>query len=487
MKQSPPVIVGCGIAGLTVALTLAPRPAIILARKVPGLETSSNLAQGGIAAAMGADDSPELHAQDTMAAGAFHGDPAIIHLVTRAGPQAIRQLAAWGVAFDRDGQGRLDLTLEGAHCRRRVVHAGGDGTGAAVVRTLMDRARSTPSITIVEDANVVGLAAGDNGITGVAFTHHGKARTIATDNVVLATGGSGALWQYTTNPLGSWGHGLVLASRAGAALRDLEFVQFHPTAIDSGQDPLPLASESLRGEGAILINDLGERFMACEPMGDLSPRDVVSRAIWAQLQDGRRVFLDVHRIASFATRFPTIYDLCRTAGIDPVRQPIPVRPAAHYHMGGIAVDMQGRTNVDGLWAGGEAAATGLHGANRLASNSLLEAVVFGRRIAQGILGAAARAPATAVAFPEAPPIAKPEERDRIRSLMMRHVGVQRDKAGLETAVEALSPLAVRCDMALAALLIARAALAREESLGAHCRTDFPEIHCEPKYAFGPSA
>jgi L-aspartate oxidase len=507
--MTPPVIIGAGLAGLSVALSLAPRPVIVLARKPTGQESSSVLAQGGIAAAMGPDDSPYLHEQDTLAAGAGLCDPSIVRMITESAPAAIRQLSAWGVAFDRE-QGQLDLGLEGAHSRRRIVHANGDGTGAAVIKALYAKARAAPSITFIEDAIATEITTDENGVTGVTYLSGSTATHIAANNVILATGGVGALWPHTTNPLDSWGQGLALAARAGAELRDLEFVQFHPTGIDAGFDPTPLASESLRGEGAVLINDRGENVMAGEPRGALEPRDVVTRAIWKQLQQGRRVFLDGRMIADFAARFPSVYALCAKAGIDPQREPIPVRPIAHYHMGGAAVDFEGRTTVEGLWACGEVAATGLHGANRLASNSLLEAAVFGQRIAASIIraeripsplrGGLGRgesglvelsglmnncSPQVSAPPPNLPregggiplrlPQKKtPEERRMIRDIMEMHVGVVRGKAGLEKAIAHLSPLADRSGMALVGLMIATAALHREESRGAHSRLDFPE-------------
>ncbi len=497
--SQPPVIIGSGIAGLTVALAMAPQPVIVLTRKTIGQESSSILAQGGIAAAMGPDDTPELHAQDTIAAGAGLCDPAIVRMVTQAAPAAIQQLMDWGVAFDKNRAGEIDVCLEGGHGRRRVVHADGDGTGAAVTKALAARALKTPSITVIDDANATAITTNANSVTGVTYVGNGKTEHIATDNIVLATGGVGALWPHTTNPHGSWGQGILLAARAGAALRDLEFVQFHPTGIDVGLDPMPLASESLRGEGAVLINDRGERFMNGSEHDELAPRDIVARAIWAQLQQGRRVFLDARMIPDFAQRFPTIYRLCLGAGLDPTRQPIPVRPTAHYHMGGVATDADGRTNLNGLWACGEVAATGLHGANRLASNSLLEAVVFGLKVAKGIENCHSRESGNPAARVNAPyesknghsyetPLAtltargrsQPDPRFRgddtagtIRAIMEKHVGVLRDKEGLEQAIDALTPLAAHSGMALVGLMIATAALHREESRGAHCRTDFP--------------
>jgi len=477
----PPVIIGSGIAGLSVALSLAPRKVIILTRGGIGEKSSSILAQGGIAAAIGSGDSPSLHAEDTIRAGAGLCYPEVVRVAAESAPDAINKLAEWGVIFDRDEQGRMDLGLEGAHSKRRIVHAGGDSTGAEIVKALAVRARATPSISLVGEAEAVCVTTGDCGVTGVAFLRRGSMHHIVTDNVILATGGAGALWLDSTAPNESWGQGLVLAAMAGAKLQDIEFMQFHPTGIETGSNPVPLASESLRGEGAVLINDRNEEFMSGFPRGCLEPRDVVTRAIQRQMQEDRRVFLDVRAISGFPTRFPSVYSLCKAAGIDPLRRPVPVRPVAHYHMGGVAVDIDGRTGVDGLWACGEASSTGLHGANRLASNSLLEAVVFGRRTAEAVLGSAARkirAPQT-LDFPLSRETE--DERRALRRMMSACAGVLRHKSGLEQAMAWLERRAKRSHMAFAALMIVKAALSREESRGAHYRSDFPATAPEARH------
>jgi L-aspartate oxidase len=313
------------------------------------------------------------------------------------------------------------------------------------------------------------LLTADSSICGVVLRRGTEQTAFRTNAVVLASGGAAALWRDTTNPHENWGSGLALAARAGATLADLEFMQFHPTAIDIGRDPMPLASEALRGEGAVLVDETGTRFIH-----ELQPRDIVARAIWQQIAKGRCVFLDARQALGdkFAARFPTIHALCASGGIDPATMPIPVRPAAHYHMGGVRTDARGRADVAGLWACGEVAATGLHGANRLASNSLLEAASFGQRVAGDIKGIAV----TGAGF--GPARYRDSRADgtqeKIRSIMSENVGVTRDRAGLERAIAFLAPLTRRSDMALVASMIAEAALQREESRGAHCRTDFPQ-------------
>jgi L-aspartate oxidase len=378
-----PVIIGGGLAGLMTTLALAPQPVLLLTGPPLGLESSSVLAQGGIAASIGADDDASLHLADTLAAGDGLCDETIAASILAAASAAIEQLVRLGVMFDRDSSNMIALGLEAAHSRHRIVHAGGDATGRAVIRALVRRVRETPSITVIEGITAQRLIVEDNAVLGL-LGHTARGPVLfATDRVVIATGGIGGLFSHGTNPAGSFGQGLALAARAGAIMADLEFVQFHPTALDSESFPLKLISEAVRGEGAILIDESSDRFMADEPGAELAPRDVVTRRVWRHMAAGHRIFLDARNAKGldFARRFPTITAHCRKAGIDPVTQPIPVRPAAHYHMGGIAVDKNGRTSIDGLWACGEAACTGLHGANRLASNSLLEAAVCGGWVA----------------------------------------------------------------------------------------------------------
>ena len=476
------VVIGGGIAGLATALGLAPLPTTLIAKAPLGTEASTPWAQGGIAAAMGADDAPALHAADTLAAGSGLCDPAVAKRVAEAAASCLADLAAWGMAFDRAATGELALGLEAAHSRRRIVHAGGDSTGRRVIEALARTARTLPSIEIIEDARVTGLVLDGGAVAGVIAERNGQVTYLPARAVVLATGGIGGLYAHTTNPLGATGSGIALAARAGAILRDMEFVQFHPTAIAVGNDPMPLASEAIRGEGAILINARGVRFMEKIPGKELAPRDVVARAVWREMAAGNDVYLDARAIGKdFPARFPSVTAFCRRAGLDPVTQAIPVRPAAHYHMGGVAVDQSGRSSVPGLWACGEVAATGLHGANRLASNSLLEALAYARWIAEDIAGREATQAGTTVPLPAATAVRIDAAcRARIRRLMSEAVGVIRDDAGLAAAISQLEALAFAAprpsmgtDLALVCLLIASAAYKRSESRGGHCRRDYP--------------
>ncbi|MBS0521121.1 MAG: L-aspartate oxidase, partial [Proteobacteria bacterium] len=366
--------------------------------------------------------------------------------------------------------------LEAAHGRRRIAHVTGDGTGAAIMRAVVAAVRATSSITVIEGVEVRRLLVVDGRIAGLVAAGSFGPHLLPARRVVLATGGLGGLFAHTTNPLGAIGQGLALAARAGAALADMEFVQFHPTALDVTLDPMPLVSEAVRGEGAILIDETGRRFMEGRGRAELEPRDVVSRAVASHIAGGHRVFLDARTALGprFAERFPGIAERCRTAGIDPATIPIPVRPAAHFHMGGVAVDAEGRSTIEGLWACGEAAATGLHGANRLASNSLLEAVVMAGDVAESV----AAAPAGPLPLPQPAALPAAPDAGAIRGLVDETLGVVRDQAGLLTAIEQVGRLAfsehAAADPALVALFIARAALHREESRGGHWRRDFPQ-------------
>ncbi|MBV9655882.1 MAG: L-aspartate oxidase [Acetobacteraceae bacterium] len=483
-----PVVIGGGIAGLLTALHLAPVPCILLTEAPLGEGGSSALAQGGVAAAVGADDSVASHVADTIAAGDGLCDAETVSRILGDGPGAIDYLAGLGVRFDRDAQGALLLGLEGAHGSRRIVHAEGDATGRAIMRGLTRAVRTTPSIRVLECVAARQLVLRDGAIGAVlaASVPGGEAVLLPTRRVVLATGGIGGLFEHTTNPPGSIGQGLFLAARAGAILADPEFVQFHPTALDAGTRPLPLISEAVRGEGAVLIDETGTRIMGAYGRGELEPRDVVARAVWRHGCAGHRVFLDATRClgAGFARRFPSIAALCREAGIDPATQPIPVRAAAHYHMGGVWTDGEGRSSVPGLWACGEVAATGLHGANRLASNSLLEAAVTARWVAASVAGAGGAAiPVLSGSIPPAAPDAA-----AVRPIVTEALGLERTGPTLARAVAMLLPLAQRGSAAegpaALALIMAVAALGRPESRGAHHRSDAPQLRAgEPTRTF----
>lgn len=476
-----PVIIGAGLAGLMTALCLSPQPVVVLSKASLGAEASSAWAQGGIAAAVGPDDDPAQHLADTLKAGDGLCDPDIVSRIVSAGPTTVERLVRLGVRFDHVVGGILRLGREAAHGRRRIVHAAGDSTGQEILRAVIGAVHATPSITVLAGLEARRLIVEDNTVAGVLASNQDGMAILLTRQVVIATGGIGGLFLHTTNPAGSFGHGLAFAARAGAALRDLEFIQFHPTALEGNTYPLALVSEAVRGEGAILIDETGRRFMENLPEAELAPRDVVARAVWRQLDSGHRVFLDARNApgSRFAEQFPRIAALCRDAGFDPALQPIPIRPAVHYHMGGIAVDAAGRSTVDGLWACGEAACTGMHGATRLASNSLLEAAVCADWVANDIAGTApARIQPPSVPVP--PPATDPKV---VRQVLSNTAGVLRDREGLAKAVAALLPLALAggaaADPALVGLMIAVSALLRRESRGAHCRTDFPDHAAGP--------
>jgi len=519
------LIVGGGIAGLRAAVGLAGAGRVLVLTKADPAESNTGYAQGGIAAAVGDDDSPELHAADTMRAGDGLCDEAAVRVLVEDGPRYVRELIDWGTRFDRDANGRPALGREAAHSVRRVLHAG-DATGREIGRVLWERVRSLPSVDIVDHALVTELLIEDGRVAGVRFFDaHGAsakrgegvpaervrgagapgvAKDVRARATLLATGGAGQVFRETTNPAVATGDGIALAYRAGARVADLEFVQFHPTALNRTDAPRFLISEALRGEGARLVNAAGEPFMTrYHRDGDLAPRDIVARSIARESErTGEAIFLTLaHLDAAYVRRrFPTIDEMCRRIGLDLARDPIPVGPAAHYIMGGVDTDEWGRTSLPGLYAAGEVACTGVHGANRLASNSLLEGLVFGARAASAmqepprsarlkgdrvmvngswLMAVSDRSGMTISHQSSAMTI------EGIRDLMWRCAGLFRTREGLETAVAALDAADVAATPATAeggrhrnlvtvARLIARAALRREESRGGHFRADFPK-------------
>jgi L-aspartate oxidase len=493
VREADVVVLGAGAAGLSVALGLAGRRVDLLAKGPLGRTGNSPLAQGGIAGAVGPGDSPALHAADTLAAAGELADPAAVGRLTQEAPARLAELVALGAHFDRDRTGRLDLAREAAHSRARVLHVR-DATGTEVVRALGVSLREQSGLSVFEGAFALEPARDGSRLAGVLARHADGALVLHRARaVVLATGGLGQVFARTTNPPEATGDGLALGWHAGARLADVEFVQFHPTALDVGADPMPLLTEALRGAGAILVDEDGQRLLAnAGPEGELLPRDVVARMLWSALASGRRAFLDARPAVgeAFPERFPTVFEACRQHGLDPRTEPIPVSPAAHYHMGGVHVDLDGRTNVPGLWAAGEVASTGVHGANRLASNSLLEALVFGARAARSVGEALSWLPRPAAAL-DVPSINGRDDvsgeegaaatRAEIRRLMWEKVGLVRTGTRLREALDRIEALAAALpegaaetrNLATAAHLVTTAALARPESRGAHFRADHP--------------
>ncbi|MEO7520770.1 MAG: L-aspartate oxidase, partial [Gemmatimonas sp.] len=484
--------VGSGVAGLhTAARASAHGPVTVLTKRTL-FDSATAYAQGGIAAALGAGDSPELHRRDTLAAGAALCDAAAVQVLVEEGPARVRELQANGARFDLEPDGDFKLGKEAAHSRRRIVHAQGDQTGAEVARALVAKVREASNITVHETARVLDLIVFDDGdgpqVAGVRASIAGRAVEILADATVLATGGCGQIFRHTTNPQVATGDGFAIAHRAGARLADMEFVQFHPTALATRENPLALISEAVRGEGAILLNARGHRFMPeRHRLAELAPRDVVAREIFREQAANGPVMLDATKLGSgFAIRFPGIFAICRARGIDPSREPIPVTPAAHYMMGGVVTDLAGRSSLPRLYAVGEVARTGVHGANRLASNSLLEGLVFAERVARDLLGT-----------PEELPV-PPEERwtvptlddrgaaqvaaDAIRDMMWTYCSISRTAPGLRRCVAGLAAIAERLspgateerNLLETAGLVAEASLLRKESRGGHFRSDFPK-------------
>jgi L-aspartate oxidase len=480
------LVVGSGVAGLHTAWRAAEHGDVLLLTKRSLFDSATAYAQGGIAAALGAGDSPELHRRDTLAAGAALCDAAAVEVLVEEGPARVRELQTAGAQFDLDPSGQLKLGREAAHSKHRIVHAHGDQTGAEVARTLIDRVHESDRVGVIEKARVLDLVVHGGECVGVRASLAGRATDILADAIVLATGGCGQVYRYTTNPVVATGDGFAIAHRAGARLADMEFVQFHPTALDTPENPLQLISEAVRGEGAILVNERGERFMVKRhAQAELAPRDVVARAIFRE-QKGGRVFLDARKIgARFAKRFPGILSICKARGIDPRKDLIPVTPAAHYMMGGVVTELNGRSTLARLYAVGEVARTGVHGANRLASNSLLEGLVFAERVArdlESIVPLGVEPPEEAWRVPVLTDRGAAQvAADAVREVMWKNAAIARTAKGLRLALAQLSDIESRLpvgateeqNLVETARLIAEAALLRKESRGGHYRTDFP--------------
>src|SRR6266513_4660198 len=481
------LVVGSGVAGLHTAWRASEHGDVLLLTKRSLFDSATSYAQGGIAAALGAGDSPELHRKDTLAAGAALCDAAAVEVLVEEGPARVRELQTAGARFDLDPTGRLKLGREAAHSKNRIVHAHGDQTGAEVARTLIDRVHESERVGVIEKARVLDLIVRRDECVGVRASIAGRPAEIIAAVTVLATGGCGQVFRYTTNPVVATGDGFAIAHRAGARLADMEFVQFHPTALDTPENPLQLISEAVRGEGAVLLNEEGKRFMLeRHRLAELAPRDVVAREIFRERIGGRGVFLDARMLGkSFEQRFPGIFAICRARGVDPSVDLIPVTPAAHYMMGGVVTDLRGRASLNRLYACGEVSRTGVHGANRLASNSLLEGLVFAERVSRDMIDTK-KIPT--------PPRKKnwdvPVLRDRgaaqvaadaIRQVMWDYCGIDRSAKGLRLGLAKLKEIESRlpdgateeANMVQTSLLIADAALLRKESRGGHYRSDFP--------------
>jgi L-aspartate oxidase len=469
--RRPVVVVGCGVAGLVTALAAAPMPVRLLCRTREGDGTASALAQGGIAAALDPADSPAAHAQDTLAAGAGHNDAAMVRWLCAQAPATIDWLQMQGVVFDSDAEGRLQLGREGGHQAARIVHAGGDASGAALVHALRERVQRAPHVQWCGGVDVDALLLRDGTVCGVRTSDTlGHQHEIEASAVVLATGGIGALFARTSNPPGADGAGLALALAAGAQPRDLEFMQFHPTALDVAGHCLPLVTEALRGAGARLRDASGRSLMAgLHPLGDLAPRDVVARRLWQAQRDGSRTWLDASAVTGdWNVRFPSVLAACRAHAIDPRHAPIPVAPAAHFHMGGVATDRDGRTSLPGLYAVGEIACNGVHGANRLASNSLLEGVACGRRLGALLAGQARTGAHSAGArWIERGASLAATELSVSRDILWQAAGPVRQVTAMRRALQALEGLAATGWQGRLARRLLVSALHRPMSLGAH--------------------
>ncbi|WP_067930287.1 L-aspartate oxidase [Alicyclobacillus kakegawensis] len=499
------VVVGSGLAGTTASWLLAEFSEVLQVSQSPPEGSNSWAAQGGVAAAARGDDSPRLHALDTLAAGKRLCDTRQVERLTERAPQLMAWLASIGAAFDRDEAGRVRLGLEGAHSQPRIWHAGGDATGRHLLQAVREAAARQPNLARWTDMQVRGLLLCGGRVVGVSGLRGGRTAVVyARRAVILASGGIGQLYPYTSNPQGAVGSGIALAYLAGAEAANMEFVQFHPTVLDVPGNPRFLISEAVRGAGARLIDERGEPLMAAFPRGDLEPRDVVARQIHQRLLTRGRVFLDARTVAGFADRFPTIAERLAECGMDPARDPIPVAPAAHFFMGGIRADLSGRTSLPGLFVLGEAACTGVHGANRLASNSLLECLLMAHecaaywrgaeggdvdgRIGEGMTayrnarahGAPAGSASAGLPEAEEQVEVRPDDEpllNKVRQVLWTAGGIVRDDASLAAGLQQVAALAARHPDSPAvtlSTLILRAAQLRRESRGAHFRSDAPE-------------
>jgi L-aspartate oxidase len=481
------LVVGSGVAGLFTAWRCADQGPVMLMTKRTLRDSNTMWAQGGIAAALGAGDSPELHRRDTLAAGAALCDVNAVDVLVNEGPDRVRELVEAGARFDLNARGDFKLGKEAAHSRRRIVHAQGDQTGAEVSRALIEKVHDSPSVQVLETARVLDLIQVDGRCIGVKAAVDGKPVEVYAEAVVMATGGLGQVYRHTTNPTVATGDGFAIAHRAGARMADMEFVQFHPTALATRENPLALVSEAVRGEGATLLDGDGRRFMpGIHKQAELAPRDIVAREIFRAQQRTGIVHLDARALTDFDTRFPGIFALCSARGVDPRTDLIPVTPAAHYMMGGIVTNLHGRTTVPGMYACGEVACTGVHGANRLASNSLLEGLVFAERVSRD----AATLKPHGITAPLPEEWTVPDDFDRgaaqvaaddVRSVMWQHAGIDRTARGLRVAAAQVESIEARLpagateemNMVQTARLIVQAALLRKESRGGHYRSDFP--------------
>ena len=492
------IVIGSGISGLMTAISLYPRKVTLISKKKLGEASSSAWAQGGIAAAIGNDDSPKIHFEDTIKASSGLSDEKIVKIITDEAASIIKFLEEKGVDFDKDHLKNFLMSQEAAHTRRRVLKVNGDSSGKEIIKTLINNIQKLENITILEDVTIDEIITENNNVIGLIGRHIGKNIVdnftfFKAPNVVLATGGLGSIYEHTTNPRDIYGEGIAMAARAGAILSDMEFVQFHPTGMDIGLDPTPLLTEALRGDGAKLVDENDNQFMKLiHPSGDLAPRDIVARELQKLKDLGHSTFLDCRKFSEkqLQTLFPSAYNFLKKANIDFTKEKIPVTPVAHYHMGGVLVNENGKSSIKGLWACGEVSSTGAHGANRLASNSLLEAFVFGKRIASSINSEVLNnTKDEKINFKKYLPKERTSSRIRakkyiwqLRNIMSDLVGVYRNEQKLKKAFieidrierEAKDLSAKLKDMILVSRLITYSAYLRKESRGAHFRSDYPK-------------